>query len=148
MREVTNSKFAWQKMVACKPHFSPYHHCQYDTCTAASPRSGAGVRQEWLMSYRRVIYRCKVSGWKFLFQRAKPKLLTSGKEFANRLERGSLIALYGDLGAGKTRFVKGVCEGCSVKEVVNSPTFTLVNEYHGTLPSSGTTHGGCCSVPH
>lgn len=44
------------------------------------------------------------------------------------------MALYGDLGAGKTQFVKGICEAFKVKEVVNSPTFTIVNEYHGTLP--------------
>ncbi len=57
-----------------------------------------------------------------------------GKEFAKRLEAGSLVALYGDLGAGKTQFVKGVCEAFEVKEIVNSPTFTIVNEYHGTMP--------------
>ncbi len=45
-----------------------------------------------------------------------------------------MVALYGDLGAGKTQFVKGVCDAFKVKEVVNSPTFTIVNEYHGTLP--------------
>ena len=57
-----------------------------------------------------------------------------GRDFAKRLREGSLVALYGDLGAGKTQFVKGVCDGFKVKEVVNSPTFTIVNEYHGTLP--------------
>ncbi len=57
-----------------------------------------------------------------------------GKEFAQQLHAGSLVALYGDLGAGKTQFVKGICEAFEVKEVVNSPTFTIVNEYHGTLP--------------
>jgi tRNA threonylcarbamoyladenosine biosynthesis protein TsaE len=57
-----------------------------------------------------------------------------GKEFAKRLQAGSLVALYGDLGAGKTQFVKGVCEAFEVKEIVNSPTFTIVNEYHGTMP--------------
>ncbi|MFZ1082230.1 MAG: tRNA (adenosine(37)-N6)-threonylcarbamoyltransferase complex ATPase subunit type 1 TsaE [Candidatus Kryptoniota bacterium] len=57
-----------------------------------------------------------------------------GKEFAKRLQAGNLVALYGDLGAGKTQFVKGVCEAFEVKEIVNSPTFTIVNEYHGTMP--------------
>lgn len=57
-----------------------------------------------------------------------------GREFAKRLREGNLVALYGDLGAGKTQFVKGVCDTFKVKEVVNSPTFTIVNEYHGTLP--------------
>lgn len=57
-----------------------------------------------------------------------------GKEFAKQLQPGSLVALYGDLGAGKTQFVKGVCQTLEVKEIVNSPTFTIVNEYHGSLP--------------
>lgn len=57
-----------------------------------------------------------------------------GREFAGRLGPGSFVALYGDLGAGKTQFVKGVCDAFNVREVVNSPTFTIVNEYHGTLP--------------
>ncbi len=56
------------------------------------------------------------------------------KEFASQLHPGSFVALYGDLGAGKTQFVKGVCQAFGVKEIVNSPTFTIVNEYHGTLP--------------
>lgn len=57
-----------------------------------------------------------------------------GRDLAKRLRPGSFVALYGDLGAGKTQFVKGICEAFKVKEVVNSPTFTIVNEYHGTLP--------------
>jgi tRNA threonylcarbamoyladenosine biosynthesis protein TsaE len=57
-----------------------------------------------------------------------------GRDFAGRLSAGSFVGLYGDLGAGKTQFVKGICEAFVVKEIVNSPTFTIVNEYHGTLP--------------
>ncbi len=57
-----------------------------------------------------------------------------GRDFAGRLAAGSFVGLYGDLGSGKTQFVKGICEGFRVHEVVNSPTFTIVNEYHGTLP--------------
>ena len=57
-----------------------------------------------------------------------------GREFAKRLRPGSFVALYGDLGAGKTQFVKGICDSFNVTEVVNSPTFTIVNEYHGNLP--------------
>jgi tRNA threonylcarbamoyladenosine biosynthesis protein TsaE len=57
-----------------------------------------------------------------------------GIDFAKRLRAGSFVAFYGDLGAGKTRFIKGICEALQVREIVNSPTFTIVNEYHGTLP--------------
>lgn len=53
-----------------------------------------------------------------------------GRSFAEKLDRGSIVALYGSLGAGKTEFVKGICDGLGVYDgVVTSPTFTLVNEY-------------------
>ena len=47
---------------------------------------------------------------------------------------GSVVALRGPLGAGKTIFAKGVAEGLGVRGVVNSPTFILMNEHHGRLP--------------
>jgi tRNA threonylcarbamoyladenosine biosynthesis protein TsaE len=52
-----------------------------------------------------------------------------GTSFAKSLRPGDVIALFGDLGSGKTRFVQGVCRGLGVKEHVASPTFTIVNEY-------------------
>jgi len=54
------------------------------------------------------------------------------KDFAEELKPGRVIGLKGNLGTGKTQFVKGICEHFKVKEVVNSPTFILVNEYEGT----------------
>lgn len=56
-----------------------------------------------------------------------------GKRFAKRLKPGSILGLKGDLGTGKTQFVKGICEYFNVKDVVNSPTFIIVNEYNGTF---------------
>ena len=47
---------------------------------------------------------------------------------------GDRIALVGPLGAGKTQFAKGFAAGLGVKEVVNSPSFTLMAEYQGRLP--------------
>ncbi len=51
-----------------------------------------------------------------------------------QLKPGSVVALFGELGAGKTRFVQGLAEALQVQDVVNSPTFTLVNEYRGIFP--------------
>ncbi|MEP1151095.1 MAG: tRNA (adenosine(37)-N6)-threonylcarbamoyltransferase complex ATPase subunit type 1 TsaE [Balneola sp.] len=58
-----------------------------------------------------------------------------GKEFAKSLDVGSIVCLEGDLGAGKTHFVKGIASYFGVEEQqVNSPTFTLINEYYGKIP--------------
>jgi tRNA threonylcarbamoyladenosine biosynthesis protein TsaE len=55
-----------------------------------------------------------------------------GAALAARLSSGDVVALYGDLGAGKTHLVKGIAAALGVpEESVNSPTFTLVNEYTG-----------------
>lgn len=54
-----------------------------------------------------------------------------GAEFARDLPKGSVIAMYGDLGAGKTAFVRGMARGLGLNAHVNSPTFTIVNEYPG-----------------
>lgn len=55
-------------------------------------------------------------------------------EFSGRLGPGDVLALVGDLGAGKTCFVQGLAEGLKVTGPVSSPTYTLVNEYSGRLP--------------
>ena len=54
-----------------------------------------------------------------------------GEALARRLEPGTVIAFTGDLGAGKTAFVRGLARGLGVRERVTSPTFTIVNEYEG-----------------
>jgi tRNA threonylcarbamoyladenosine biosynthesis protein TsaE len=54
---------------------------------------------------------------------------------AHAVDEGAIVALNGPLGAGKTRFVQGVARALEIEEVVNSPTFTMLNEYHsGRLP--------------
>lgn len=55
--------------------------------------------------------------------------LEFGAKLSAKLKNGDVIALYGDLGSGKTHLVKGICRGLGVKDVVNSPTFMIVNEY-------------------
>jgi len=54
-----------------------------------------------------------------------------GKLLAEKLDKGDVITLDGDLGAGKTTFTKGLAEGLGVKRTVNSPTFTIIKEYEG-----------------
>lgn len=51
------------------------------------------------------------------------------KEFARQLQGGELVELIGDLGTGKTTFVRGVAEALGAKVRVKSPTFTVMNEY-------------------
>jgi len=59
----------------------------------------------------------------------------TGESLALLLRRGDIIALFGNLGSGKTVFTKGICRGLHVTDVVTSPTFTLIQEYYsGRLP--------------
>jgi tRNA threonylcarbamoyladenosine biosynthesis protein TsaE len=57
-----------------------------------------------------------------------------GARLAALLKPGDVLALIGDLGSGKTRWVQGVCEGLGVTDPVISPSFTLINEYPGRWP--------------
>lgn len=54
-----------------------------------------------------------------------------GRSIAATLRRGDVLALCGDLGAGKTHFVKGLAAGLDAQSGVTSPTFTLIHEYRG-----------------
>ncbi len=69
-----------------------------------------------------------------IFRTASPEETESvALRFAERLGPGSIVALIGPLGAGKTAFVKGVAARFGA-ETVTSPTYTLVNHYDGSLP--------------
>lgn len=57
-----------------------------------------------------------------------------GESFAKKLRAGDVVAMYGDLGAGKTAFVRGMARGLGLDATVSSPTFTIVNEYLGPVP--------------
>jgi tRNA threonylcarbamoyladenosine biosynthesis protein TsaE len=58
-----------------------------------------------------------------------------GKRIGKRLGPGSVVALIGELGSGKTCFTKGLCAGLGIpKRHVTSPSFAFVNEYQGRLP--------------
>jgi tRNA threonylcarbamoyladenosine biosynthesis protein TsaE len=73
---------------------------------------------------------------KYAFRSSSPaSTFNFGKQLGERLQSGSIIALIGELGCGKTLFTRGICVGLGVPErYVNSPTFAFVNEYLGRLP--------------
>jgi tRNA threonylcarbamoyladenosine biosynthesis protein TsaE len=52
-------------------------------------------------------------------------------ELTGRLARGDVVTVSGELGAGKTTFVRGACEALGVRERVTSPTYTIGHRYHG-----------------
>ncbi|MBL0332926.1 MAG: tRNA (adenosine(37)-N6)-threonylcarbamoyltransferase complex ATPase subunit type 1 TsaE [Chlorobiota bacterium] len=54
-----------------------------------------------------------------------------GEKFASTLVNGDIVSFYGELGFGKTKFIQGICKKLKVKEIVSSPTYTLINEYNG-----------------
>ena len=54
-----------------------------------------------------------------------------GEALVERLSPGAVVAFTGDLGAGKTAFVRGMARGLDIPQRVTSPTFTIVNEYEG-----------------
>jgi tRNA threonylcarbamoyladenosine biosynthesis protein TsaE len=59
-----------------------------------------------------------------------------GKSIGSRLLPGDVVALVGELGAGKTQFIKGMAMGVGVGKptYISSPSFTLINEYQGKIP--------------
>ena len=58
-----------------------------------------------------------------------------GKKLGEKADKGEIICLEGDLGVGKTVFTKGFAEGLNIEENIDSPTFTIVQEYtEGRLP--------------
>ena len=54
---------------------------------------------------------------------------TTARQFIDAMEGRTIFALYGKMGVGKTTFTKALCEELGVQDVINSPTFAIVNEY-------------------
>lgn len=53
----------------------------------------------------------------------------AAREFIKNMGSGNVFAFYGKMGAGKTTFIKAICEELGVEDVITSPTFAIVNEY-------------------
>jgi tRNA threonylcarbamoyladenosine biosynthesis protein TsaE len=60
--------------------------------------------------------------------------LSIGKQLVEAINPGTVVALSGSLGAGKTAFVKGIAKGLGIKAEITSPTFTIVSIYEGNIP--------------
>lgn len=72
---------------------------------------------------------------KIIESHSESDTIQAGLAFAEDLGPGDVVCLHGDLGAGKTHFIKGIAMAFGVsKDTVNSPTFALIHEYAGSLP--------------
>ncbi|MCX6165195.1 MAG: tRNA (adenosine(37)-N6)-threonylcarbamoyltransferase complex ATPase subunit type 1 TsaE [Ignavibacteriae bacterium] len=71
-----------------------------------------------------------------IISHSEKNTISIGKEYSKSILHGEIIGLKGNLGTGKTQFVKGVGEYFRVKDVINSPTFLIVNQYSGVDPKS------------
>jgi tRNA threonylcarbamoyladenosine biosynthesis protein TsaE len=78
----------------------------------------------------------KTSQNNIIFSKSEKDTITAGKKFAESIKPGDVIGLKGNLGTGKTQFVKGICGYFKVKDTVNSPTFLIVNQYEGFDPET------------
>ena len=65
---------------------------------------------------------------------SQEETIALGERFGKLLSKGTTIALKGDLAGGKTTFTKGIGKALNIKQVINSPTFTILKIYQGDLP--------------
>ena len=68
------------------------------------------------------------------------KIHAAAKEFIQNMGSGKVFAFYGKMGAGKTTFIKAVCEELGVDDVITSPTFAIVNEYTSSTTGESIFH--------
>ena len=69
-----------------------------------------------------------------MFSHNEDELMAWGEKLGALLRKQDVLILTGDLGAGKTTFTKGVARGLNIKQMIKSPTYTIVREYDGRLP--------------
>ena len=62
------------------------------------------------------------------------ELLALGERLGRILQKDDVLILTGELGAGKTTFTKGLAKGLDIRQMIKSPTYTIVREYEGRLP--------------
>lgn len=71
---------------------------------------------------------------KYFISNNENKTIKLGKILGKKVKAGQIILLKGDLGSGKTRFVKGIAKALNLSKEVSSPTYNLINEYPGEIP--------------
>lgn len=64
----------------------------------------------------------------------------AAKQFIENMGDGKVFAFYGKMGAGKTTFIKAICEELGVDDVITSPTFAIVNEYQSATTGNSIYH--------
>ena len=72
----------------------------------------------------------------FVQSQSTSETIRVGKQIGSQLRSGDVVALVGELGTGKTHFIKGLASGAGVKRsrYITSPSFTLIHEYQGKIP--------------
>ena len=68
-----------------------------------------------------------------MFSHNEDALMAWGEKLGALLQKQDVLILTGDLGAGKTTFTKGLARGLGIKQMIKSPTYTIVREYDGRL---------------
>lgn len=66
-----------------------------------------------------------------MISNSEQQTMQIGETFSTQLKENDIVCLHGEPGVGKSVFVRGVAKGLGIDEYITSPTFTLVNEYHG-----------------
>ena len=69
-----------------------------------------------------------------ILSKSSVETINLGEQLGAFLQKGDVLCIYGDLGAGKTAFVSGLAKALGLKDTITSPTFTIVNEYETVPP--------------
>ncbi len=69
-----------------------------------------------------------------MYTKNEEELINLGERLGTLLQKNDVLILSGELGAGKTTFTKGLAKGLGIRQMIKSPTYTIVREYEGRLP--------------
>ena len=69
-----------------------------------------------------------------MYTKNEEELINLGERLGTLLQKNDVLILSGELGAGKTTFTKGLAKGLGIRQMIKSPTYTIVREYEGLLP--------------